>query len=180
MSRIRLTSFNGAVGKLKHLYKKVIAPSNNVDSIIKSHGLRSHTMVRDMLLYKNALYGNSNTLPKWYLETLGIYVSLLNECGCCVARYFSRLKRILKDSDKFYPLKKALESKAFESFFEATYSQGIRYAVKLTNRASKVAERIINPLRKKGLKDGEVLEINQVVSYFNDANRTVLDLGVST
>ena len=30
------------------------------------------------------------------------------------------------------------------------------------------------------LSDGEILEINQVVSYFNYANRTVLGLGVST
>ncbi len=35
-------------------------------------------------------------------------------------------------------------------------------------------------LRQAGLGDGEILEINQVVSYFAYANRTVLGLGVST
>lgn len=34
-------------------------------------------------------------------------------------------------------------------------------------------------MRDAGMTDGEVLEINQVVSYFNYANRTVLGLGVS-
>ncbi|MGB0507743.1 MAG: alkylhydroperoxidase, partial [Pikeienuella sp.] len=35
-------------------------------------------------------------------------------------------------------------------------------------------------LRSKGWSDGEILEINQVVAYFNYANRTVLGLGCST
>jgi uncharacterized protein YciW len=36
----------------------------------------------------------------------------------------------------------------------------------------------IDTLKRLGFSDGEVLEINQVVSYFNYANRTVLGLGV--
>jgi uncharacterized protein YciW len=36
------------------------------------------------------------------------------------------------------------------------------------------------PLRKAGLSDGEILEINQVTAYFAYANRTVLGLGIST
>jgi uncharacterized protein YciW len=35
-------------------------------------------------------------------------------------------------------------------------------------------------LREAGLDDGEILEVNQVVSYFAYANRTVLGLGVDT
>ena len=31
-----------------------------------------------------------------------------------------------------------------------------------------------------GLTDGELLEVNQVVSYFAYANRTILGLGVTT
>jgi len=35
----------------------------------------------------------------------------------------------------------------------------------------------VESLRAEGLSDGEILEINQVVSYFAYANRTVLGLG---
>ena len=38
----------------------------------------------------------------------------------------------------------------------------------------------IRALRKSGWDDGEILEINQVVAYFNYANRTVLGLGINT
>jgi len=38
----------------------------------------------------------------------------------------------------------------------------------------------VQRLRTAGWNDGEILEINQVVAYFNYANRTVLGLGVHT
>jgi len=34
-------------------------------------------------------------------------------------------------------------------------------------------------LRDGGYNDGEILEANQVIAYFNYANRTVLGLGIS-
>ena len=43
-----------------------------------------------------------------------------------------------------------------------------------------VSEPMIEALRTSGFDDGEILEINQVVAYFNYANRTVLGLGCST
>lgn len=43
---------------------------------------------------------------------------------------------------------------------------------------SEVTKDDIEVLRESGFEDGEILEINQVVSYFNYANRTVLGLGV--
>jgi uncharacterized protein YciW len=38
----------------------------------------------------------------------------------------------------------------------------------------------IDALKSAGLKDGEILEINQVTAYFAYANRTVTGLGVDT
>ena len=38
----------------------------------------------------------------------------------------------------------------------------------------------VDALRTAGLDDGEILEVNQVTSYFAYANRTVLGLGVDT
>jgi uncharacterized protein YciW len=41
-------------------------------------------------------------------------------------------------------------------------------------------ETSIQGMRAAGLDDGEILEVNQVVSYFAYVNRTVLGLGVTT
>jgi len=42
-----------------------------------------------------------------------------------------------------------------------------------------MSEEDVGALRLAGWSDGEILEINQVASYFNYANRTVLGLGIS-
>lgn len=56
----------------------------------------------------------------------------------------------------------------------------MRYAEKLTKQPRSVTEAEIRALREAGLEDGEILEVNQVTSYFAYANRAVLGLGVTT
>ena len=180
MSWIRLIPFNEAEGKLKRLYQKVTGPNNNVDNIMMVHGLRPHTMTGHMALYKNVLHNSNNTLPKWYLETIGVFVSLLNNCDYCVEHHFSGLKRLINDDEKSSAIRKSLEEKKFNSVLNDAYSEGLKYAEKLTQKPSELSKTDVEKLKEKGITDGEVLEINQVVSYFNYANRTVLGLGIST
>ena len=180
MSWIKVISFNEAEGKLKKLYQKVTGPNNNVDNIMLVHGLRPHTMVGHMALYKNVLHNSNNTLPKWYLETIGVYVSLLNNCEYCVEHHFAGLQRLLADTTKANQIRKSLETRKPEMALEEKFSQGLKYAEKLTLTPSEIVKADVEKLQQSGITDGEILEINQVVSYFNYANRTVLGLGVST
>lgn len=180
MSWIKIISFHEAEGKLKRLYQKVTGPDNNVDNIMLVHGLRPHTMSGHMALYKNVLHNSNNTLPKWYLETLGVYVSLINDCAYCVEHHFAGLQRLLDDEAKAIMIRESLEKKHFKAIEEDAFRAGLQYAEKLTLSPSELMANDVERLKKAGLSDGEVLEINQVVSYFNYANRTVLGLGVTT
>ena len=179
MSWIKVISFEEATGKLKRLYTKVTGPNNNVDNIMMVHGLRPHTMTGHMSLYKNVLHNSNNTLPKWFLETIGVYVSMLNNCDYCINHHFEGLKRLLADDEKSNQIKANLE-KGNSPFPEEKYNRALNYSKKLTLIASEVEKKDVETLRNAGLTDGEILEVNQVVSYFNYANRTVLGLGVST
>jgi len=179
MSWIKVISFEEATGKLKRLYSKVTGPNNNVDNIMMVHGLRPHTMTGHMALYKNVLHNSNNTLPKWFLETIGVYVSMLNNCDYCINHHFEGLKRLLNDDQKSNQIKIDLENNQVP-FSEGNYNLALDYAKKLTLSASEVKKENVDELRGSGLTDGEILEVNQVVSYFNYANRTVLGLGVST
>jgi len=67
-----------------------------------------------------------------------------------------------------------------DDFFEKKWFAGIAYAKALTLDAKSLEKKNIIDLKTMGFSDGEILEINQVVSYFNYANRTVLGLGVHT
>ena len=180
MSWIKLISYQESEGKLRRLYDKVTGPNQNVDNIMMVHGLRPHTMTGHMSLYKNVLHNSNNTLPKWYLEVLGVYVSMLNECEYCVEHHYAGLERLLEDKNNASQIRKALLERKFTSALHEKFVKGLEYAEKLTLEAQQLTEKDVIALRDSGLDDGEILEINQVVSYFNYANRTVLGLGVST
>lgn len=180
MSWIKEIPFDEAEGELKRLYKRVSGPENNVDNIMGVHSLRPHSMEGHMRLYKNVLHHANNTLPKSYLETVGTYVSFLNQCSYCVEHHFSGLKRLLNDKAKSAIIYESIQSGNIERAFEPKDLAGLKYAKELTLNASAMQEESIRELRRLGYSDGEILELNQVVAYFNYANRTVLGLGVST
>ncbi len=180
MSWIRIISFKESKGKLRKLYEKITGPNNNVDNIMMIHSLRPHTMVGHMAIYKNVLHHSNNTLPKWYLETLGVYVSILNKCPYCIEHHFSGLQKLLENKDIALNIKIELEKDEYHSVENESYKEGLKYAKKLTLNTNSLTQKDIEKLKEKGMSDGEILEVNQVVSYFNYANRTVLGLGVTT
>lgn len=180
MSWIKTIDFDKAEGKLKRLYKRVKGPDNNVDNVLKIHSLRPHTLEGHMVLYKAVLHHSGNTLPKWYLEALGCYVSHLNNCDYCLEHHFSGLQRLLNDAAKSEQFLKAVKSDALDSFFDAKFTSGVTYAKKLTLSVQAIVEEDFSNLKDAGFSEGEILEINQVVSYFNYVNRSVIGLGAST
>lgn len=181
MSWIKTIPFDAATGKLKRLYARVTGPDGNVDNIMMAHSLRPHSMEGHMALYKNVLHHSGNTIPKWFLETLGVWVSSLNACDYCVAHHFQGLRRLLDDEVRANALRAAIEAKDVEAApLDAAQKQAMRYAQMLTETPADLREADIIALRKVGYDDGEILEINQVSAYFSYANRTVLGLGCST
>ena len=134
-----------------------------------------------MVIYKYVLHHSSNTLPKWYLETIGVWVSSLNHCDYCVEHHFSGLKRLLDDDQRANTLRAAIEARNITATpLDEAQKLGLVYAQQLTVSPAALSEDIVIQLRSGGFNDGEILEINQVAAYFNYANRTVLGLGCST
>lgn len=153
--------------------------SGTPDNIIKIHSLRPHTLRGHLALYKNVLHHSSNTLPRWYLEAIGVYVSMLNECAYCVAHHKEGIKKNSADQADAMKIIEALQQGKPELFFNGLFLEGLNYAKALTVSPSSIQEDDIMRLRRVGFSDGEILEINQVCAYFNYANRTVLGLGVN-
>ncbi len=180
MSWIKTIDFEKAEGKLKRLYHRVKGPDNNVDNVLKIHSLRPHTLEGHMVLYKAVLHHSGNTLPKWYLEALGCYVSHMNNCHYCLEHHFAGLQRLLNDDVKAKQFLEAVKNDTLDSFFDAKFAGGTSYAKKLTLNVQAVVEEDFNNLKDAGFSEGEILEINQVVSYFNYVNRSVVGLGAST
>jgi uncharacterized peroxidase-related enzyme len=181
MPWIETVAYEDANAKLKALYDRIKGPDNNVDNIMMMHSLRPHTMEGHMAIYKYVLHHRDNTVEKWFLETLGVWVSALNNCEYCVKHHFSGLKRLLNDDKRAEQIKAAIDSNNIESApLNDRQKTAMEYARQLTHNLSSVLEDIIKKMRAAGYSDGEILEINQVSAYFNYANRTVLGLGCST
>lgn len=181
MAWIKTIPFADASGKLKKLYDRVTGPNGNVDNIMMVHSLRPHSMEGHMAIYKNVLHHSGNTIPKWFLETLGVWVSRLNDCDYCVEHHFAGLKRLLRDDARADALRAAIEVRSpAAAQLEPGQKLAMDYARQLTRDPGGVTQDIVTALRAQGYSDGEILEINQVTAYFNYANRTVLGLGCST
>ena len=180
MTWINTISYPDSEGRLRQLYDRVKGPGNNVDNIMAAHSLRPHSMDGHMALYKNVLHHSSNTVPKWFLETLGVLVSLINQCAYCVEHHFAGLRRLLNDDGRAHSIRRALEGRSPAGVFDAKEQSALAYALKLTDTAHTVSTADIDAMRGAGFDDGQILEINQVIAYFAYANRTVLGLGVTT
>lgn len=179
MTWIETVAYGDSEDELRVLYDRIKGPDDNVDNIMLAHSLRPHTMQGHMTLYKYVLHHPRNSLPKAYLEAIGVYVSSLNKCAYCVEHHFAGMARLLNDAERSAAIRQALQHSQPEDVFEGAELAGLQYAGKLTLAAAELTETDIESLREAGLDDGQILEINQVTAYFSYANRTVLGLGVS-
>lgn len=181
MAWIHIIPFEAATGRLRQLYDRIAGPGGNVDNIMMMHSLRPHTMEGHMTLYKAVLHHSANTVPKWFLEVLGVWVSLRNRCDYCTEHHFAGLRRLLDDPARADAIRAALAAGDIAAApLDAPQHAALRYAARLSESPGDMDEADVTALRMAGWDDAQILEINQVVAYFAYANRTVLGLGCST
>ena len=180
MTWIKTIPQSTASGRLKASYDRIAGSGGHIDNILAAHSLRPHTLDGHMALYKSVLHHAGNKLPCTLLETLGVYVSLLNGCAYCVEHHYAGLRRLAGDGERCARIRAALEARRPEDAFDGKDLAALRYAAALTLDPAGISAAALTDMRMAGLNDGEILEVNQVSAYFAYANRTVLGLGVNT
>jgi len=180
MPYIKVIKPNNAKGRLAKIYQRVTGPGGQVDNVLQIHSLRPHTLEGHMALYKAVLHHPRNKLPTWFLEAVGVRVSLLNDCAYCARHHGEGMRRQLGDDERFEAYRAQLDQQTPGEPFSAREQAALAHAERLTRTPGSVGRSDIKALRAAGLKDGEILEINQVTAYFAYANRTVTGLGVDT
>ena len=138
MSWIKVIDYPDADARLKKIYDRIKGPNNNVDNILQIHSLRPHSLLGHMALYKNVLHNSNNTLPKWYLEAIGVYVSYLNNCNYCVEHHFAGFSRLLNDNARSNAFMEAIKENSLASFFDDKYLAGAKYAQQLTQNHQQI------------------------------------------
>ncbi len=176
-----------ARGKLKRLYEQIQSPGGQVDNILRAHSLRPRTLEAHLALYRAVLHSRPRELSARECELVGVCVSTWNGCDYCVRHHQAGLAKIVGNAELAASLVAAGTTSGSGS---ATLGTGTVttltarehelccYAKKLTLAPGDLTPDDLVGLRRAGLSDTAILEVNQVVSYFAYANRTVLGLGV--
>ena len=155
-------------------------PHGTVDNVMRVHSLRPATMKGHVALYRAALHDDANELPEWFQEVVASYVSMLNDCAYSLANHWANARHLLRDNERAESIHAALMRNRPQAAFSGPELEILRYAEKLTLRPSEMTESDIISLRNAGVGDGCILEANQIIGYFNYANRLLNGLGVTT
>ena len=165
---------------LKEALELARTPHGTVDNVLRIHSLRPNTMRGHVALYQAALHDAANTLPAWFQETISSYVSILNDCGYSLANHWANAKHLIDDETRAEVIEKALSARRPQDAFEGSHLALLQYSEKLTLYPGEMTRADIDILKNEGIDDGEILEANQIVCYFNYANRCINGLGVTT
>lgn len=155
-------------------------PHGTVDNVLRVHSLRPNTMRGHMTLYKAALHDEANTIPMWLQETVASYVSVLNDCAYSLANHWANARHLMGDDAKADAIEAAMQARRPADALDGVELALMRYAEKLTLTPAKMVQADVQDLRDHGLDDGQILEANQIICYFNYVNRSINGLGVTT
>lgn len=177
---IKMISDADADEELMDVFSLARTPHGTVDNVMRVHSLRPNTMRGHVVLYRAALHDDANTLPMWLQETISSYVSILNDCPYSLANHWSNARHLIGDEARADEIEAALQARAPAAAFKGPELALLRYAEKLTLSPGQMAQSDVEEMRSAGLDDGEILEANQIIGYFNYANRLLNGLGVTT
>ena len=177
---IRMLSDEEASDDLRDALALARTPHGTVDNVMRVHSLRPSTLRGHVVLYRATLHDDANTLPAWLQECIASWVSILNDCPYALANHWANARHLIGDAERADRIEAALAARRPEDAFEGRELALMRYAEKLTLRPGDMERADVEALFAAGLDDGEVLEANQIVGYFNYVNRCLNGLGVTT
>ena len=177
---ISMVSDEEAGLELRTILDLARTPHGTVDNVMRVHSLRPSTMKGHVTLYRAALHDAANTLPTWFQETISSYVSMLNDCPYSVANHWKNAAHLIGDAAMASRIEQALRARQPEVCFNGAELSMLKYAEKLTLSPADMVQEDVQALKDNGLDDGQILEVNQIVGYFNYVNRLLNGLGVTT
>ncbi len=177
---IEMISDEDASDELLEVLSLARTPHGTVDNVMRVHSLRPATMRGHVELYRAALHNDANTLPTWLQETISSYVSILNECDYSLANHWANARHLIDNPERADAIEKALHAHQPHNAFTGGELSLLKYAEKLTLSPKDMCAQDIIELRDAGIDDGQILEANQIIGYFNYVNRCLNGLGVTT
>ncbi len=173
-----------ASAALKEALLEARTPHGTVDNVMRVHSLRPSTMRGHVQLYRAVLHDEANTVPTWLQETIASYVSRLNDCAYSFSNHWANARHLIIEERGADPsfadrIEAALKVDTPEEVFDGAELAMLAYARKLTLEPGAMVASDLDPMRVQGIDDSQILEVNQIVGYFNYVNRLLNGLGVT-
>ena len=181
---IEMVADEHASSELKAALDEARTPHGTVDNVMRVHSLRPSTMRGHVRLYRAVLHDDANTVPMWLQETIASYVSTLNDCAYSFSNHWANAYHLILTERGAEPalaerIEAAIKDDAPERVFDGAELAMLRYAKKLTRMPGAMVADDLKAMRAHGVDDGQILEVNQIVGYFNYVNRLLNGLGVT-
>ncbi|MDE1852531.1 MAG: peroxidase-related enzyme [Thaumarchaeota archaeon] len=173
MAWIRTIGEGDAEGELRLVYGKVTTTRGRVANIFKVQSLDPSSLAAHLDLYLNLMFSKGK-LSRQQREMIAVAVSAENDCHYCVAHHSAALA---KHMDEGLAAKLATDPR--QAALGPKERAMVDYALALTRDPRSLTQKDIDELRKGGLTDEEILQLNLVASYFNFVNRVATGLGVA-
>jgi uncharacterized peroxidase-related enzyme len=177
---IRMITDAEADADLRDALALARTPHGTVDNVMRVHSLRPNTLRGYVMLYRAALHDDKNSLPTWLQETISSYVSILNKCPYSLANHWANARHLIDDEARADTIEAALHARRPQDALDGPELAFLIYAEKLTLAPGDMVEADVEALRQSGADDGQILEANQIICYFNYVNRSLNGLGVTT
>ena len=167
-----------AEGRLKEIYEKVATAGGSVHNLYQAQSLRPESILGHDVLYKSILHTGEFTCPRWFLEAVAVYTSVLNRCNYAIAHHGANMAHLLADGERAQKICEAFRNDKPETAFGGKELALLLYARKLTLNPGDMKKTDIEVLKQNGASDEEILEVNQVTAGFGYSNRVLNGLGV--
>ena len=173
MAYIETISEADATGELARWYRRAGNPDRTVDNVMRIHSLNVETLRTHFEMYTATMHRPS-PLSRAEREMVAVAISRLNGCDYCLAHHRAGLERLLP---KRPGLAEALAGGETGDLGPREAAL-VAFATALTVAPGRMSEADVAELRTGGLDDRAILDLAQVVGYFNYVNRIVTGLGV--
>lgn len=173
MAYIRQIEQSEATGELAEFYGRMIELAGGVPNIVKLSSLKLPAMQAAQDLYQSVLYHDSE-LTMVQKEMVAVVVSVINGCVYCFDHHGRSLSDLTADE--------ALTRQVIADFRKTDVDEltmaMLEFADKLTRDPVAMTAADVEELRAVGLGDEAILDLVQLISYFNYTNRLATGLGV--
>jgi len=160
-------------GKLKDVYEEIKRRRGKISNVMKAQSLHPEALKAHIDFYMAIMFSRGG-LSRAEKELIAVAVSVANGCRYCMEHHLEALRHHLKDDE----LLKEIKKNPLGAPLPGRLKKMVEYALKLTEVPWELKEADIGELRRAGLTDAEILDVNLITSYFNFVNRVVAGLGV--